>query len=121
MRSLLVGLAGGAGALCRYGVGLAVGPRAFPWATLTINLSGSFVLGLVLTVALARRWPTELTTPITVGFLGAFTTFSTFAWEGVALSRGDRVPAAVAYIALSVVLGLAGALAGLRAGNAFAR
>ncbi|WP_421119985.1 fluoride efflux transporter FluC [Aquihabitans daechungensis] len=117
MRFVLVGVAGAAGALCRYGIGVAVGERSFPWSTLAINIVGSFLLGLVLTVATARGWPVEVTAPVAVGFIGSFTTFSTFSWEALTLSRGDRVGAAAAYIAVSVVLGLLAAVLGLRMGQ----
>lgn len=118
MRVVWIALAGAAGALCRYGIGLAVGERSFPWATLVVNVAGSFLLGLLLTVATERGWPADVTVPVAVGFLGAFTTFSTFVWDGVSLGRTDRLPAAMGYVALSVGLGLGAALLGLRAGQA---
>ncbi|MCU1499923.1 MAG: camphor resistance protein CrcB [Acidimicrobiales bacterium] len=118
MRILLIAVAGAAGSLCRYGIGLAFGERSFPWSTLLINVGGSFTLGLVLTVADVRDWPPEVTTPIAIGFLGAFTTFSTFAWEGVSLARADRMAAAAGYAALSVALGFVAAAVGLRVGQA---
>jgi CrcB protein len=118
---LLVGLAGAAGALSRYGIGLAVGVRSFPWSTLVINVTGSFLLGVVLTVATARRWSPDVSTPIAVGFLGAYTTFSTFTWEGLTLGRTDRLPAAVGYIVVSVTAGLLAASGGLAVGNALAK
>lgn len=121
VRVVLVGLAGAAGALCRYGIGATVGERSFPWATMAINVVGSFLLGLVITVAAARHWSPEVSTPVTIGFLGAFTTFSTFAWEGVTLGRADRLPAATGYVVLSVVLGLVSAVVGLRVGQSFER
>lgn len=118
MQAVLVAVAGAAGALSRYGIGSAVGERSFPWATLAINVSGSFLLGLVLTLARQRGWSPEVTTPVAVGFLGAYTTFSTFAWEGLELGRADRVAVAAAYVAGSVVLGLLAAAAGWGAGSA---
>ena len=118
MRVLLVGVAGAAGALSRYGIGLVIGPRSFPWATLTINVTGSFLLGLLLTVATARHWSLDVSAPIAVGFLGAYTTFSTFAWEGLTLGRTDRLPAAIGYVAVSITLGVLAAAAGLRVGTA---
>lgn len=117
MRVVLVALAGAAGALCRYGIGLVVGERSFPWSTLAINVVGSFLLGLLLTMAASRQWSPQVTTPIAVGFLGAFTTFSTFAWEGVSLGRADRLYLAAGYIALSVSLGIGAAVVGVRVGQ----
>ena len=115
MRAALVGLAGAAGALARYGLGLAVGVRSFPWATLGINLAGSFLLGLLLTAAVERRWPDTATVPLAVGFLGAFTTFSTFSFETYTLARTDRVATAAVYVAVSVVGGVLAAAAGYAA------
>jgi len=113
MRTLLVGVAGALGALARYGLGLAVGPVTFPWVTLVINVSGAFVLGVVLTVAPARHWSPNISTPIAVGFLGAYTTFSTFSWETFVVGRVDgRWAAAAVYVVASVVLGIAAAWAG---------
>jgi CrcB protein len=113
MRGLLVGLAGALGALARYWIGLAVGPVTFPWPTFVINVTGSFALGVVLTAGPARHWSPDITTPIAVGFLGAYTTFSTFSWETSILGRvEDRWLAASAYVALSVIVGVAAAWTG---------
>jgi CrcB protein len=108
----LVGIAGAAGALTRYALAVAIGVRSFPWATLAINLTGSFVLGLLLTVGIERQWSETTIVPLAVGFLGAYTTFSTFSYETFTLMRGDRVPAALVYIGVSVAGGLAAAAAG---------
>jgi CrcB protein len=117
MKVALVGLAGAAGALSRYAIGLAIGVRSFPWATLGINVTGSFVFGLVLTTAAERRWSTTVTTPLVVGFLGAYTTFSTFSFEAYLLARTNRAGTAAAYIAASVVLGLLAAAGGYLLGT----
>jgi CrcB protein len=117
MTWLLVGAAGAVGAVARYGIGLAVGPREFPFATLGINVAGSFLLGLVLTAGALGRLSDRATTALAVGFLGAFTTYSTFSWETFTLGRTDRLPSAVLYVALSVGLGLLAAVAGYRLGQ----
>jgi CrcB protein len=108
----LIALAGAVGALCRYGIGTAVGVRTFPWATLGINVAGSFALGLLLHAALLRHWPDTTVIPLAVGFLGAFTTFSTFSFETAELLRDDRAGTAAAYVGLSVGLGLLAAATG---------
>ena len=54
MKIFLVAVAGAAGALTRYGIATVIGVRAFPWATLAINVSGSFVLGMLLTAGIQR-------------------------------------------------------------------
>ena len=118
MRAALIGIAGAAGALCRYGIGVAVGVRSFPWSTLGINVAGSFALGLLVEVARTREWSPDVTAPLAIGFLGAFTTFSTFAVETDVFLRTDRVGTALLYVASSVGLGLAAAAAGYRTGIA---
>lgn len=117
---LLIAVAGAAGALTRYGIGQAVGVRSFPWATLGINLAGAFALGAVMAVSIARSWSTADTVPITVGYLGAFTTFSTFGYEAFTLLRAERVGAAAAYLGASVVGGLLCVAAGWAVGRALA-
>ena len=112
MKVVLVGIAGAAGALARYGIGLAVGGRSFPWSTLGINLSGSFVLGFVLAFGLERGWSETTTVPLAIGFLGAYTTFSTFSYETFTLARTDRAALAAIYVAVSVVGGALAAFAG---------
>ena len=118
MRIALVALAGAAGALSRYGIGVAVGVRSFPWATLGINLVGSFLLGLLVTTSTSRGWSDMTTVPLAVGFLGAFTTFSTFSYETFAYLRTDQVGRAALYVAVSVVGGVAAAGAGYAAARA---
>jgi CrcB protein len=117
-RLALIAVAGAAGALARYGIGQAIGLRTFPWATLSINVAGSFVLGFVLGGPIAERWPGTPTAVIAVGFLGAFTTFSTFTHDAAALLRGDRPVAAFAYVAASVLIGLAASALGYAVGRA---
>lgn len=112
MKVVLVGIAGAAGALARYGIGLAVGGRSFPWSTLGINLSGSFVLGFVLAFGLERGWSETTTVPLAIGFLGAYTTFSTFSYETFTLARTDRAMLAAVYVAVSVVGGVLAAFVG---------
>ena len=86
--------------------------RSFPWATLGINVAGSYLLGLVLVLGARRDWPEAVTVGIAVGFLGAFTTFSTFSYESYTLLRTDRAGAAAAYVLASVGLGVVAAALG---------
>ncbi|MEY2476565.1 MAG: fluoride exporter [Actinomycetota bacterium] len=118
MRIALVGLAGALGALSRYAIGVGIGVRSFPFATLLINVVGSAVLGWVLAGPGADRWSTTATTAVAVGFLGAFTTFSTFAYETITMLRTDQPARALLYVALSVGLGLVAAAAGYALGRA---
>lgn len=112
MKVALIAVAGAAGALSRYGIGTWVGTRTFPWSTLGINILGSFALGLVLRMGVLRDWPDTTTLPIGVGFLGAFTTFSTFSYEVQDLLRTDRAGAAATYVGLSLLGGVLAAAAG---------
>src|SRR5688500_5736514 len=112
VRLVLIAAAGALGALARYGIGVAVGHRSFPWSTLAINIAGCFVLGVVVPTARTNEWSRDTTLAVTVGFLGAFTAFSTFGFEPQSLLRDGRAGAAAAYVVASVVLGVAAAAAG---------
>jgi CrcB protein len=112
VRLVWVAIAGAAGAAARYCVGRAFGVREFPWATLAINVTGSFLLGLVLGAATAREWPETATAAIGTGFLGAYTTFSTFSHETHTLLTSDRVGAAAGYVGASIAGGVAAAALG---------
>ena len=112
MKIFLVAVAGAAGALTRYGIATVIGVRAFPWATLAINVSGSFVLGMLLTAGIQRGWPENTVIPLSVGFLGAYTTFSTFSYETFTLGRADRIVSAAIYVGVSVTGGILAACAG---------
>ncbi len=118
MLGTLLAIAGGGalGALARHLAGLGVlrllGPTAFPLGTITVNVLGSFLIGFFVILD-AQRGLTHLSPFFAVGFLGAFTTFSTFSLEAVLLyQRGDAVASAV-YVAASVLLSVLGLLAGL--------
>lgn len=116
---LYVALGGAAGAVARYGVGGwihgVVGP-SFPWGTFVVNVVGSFLLGF--SVAFLDGLPVgpETRAMVTVGFLGAFTTFSTYSYETVALLRGGEWTRGVLYSLGSLTLGLLGVLLGVAAG-----
>ena len=109
--------AGGAlGTLARAGVAEALGrddPSSWPWATLTVNLAGAFVLGWV--VARLLRAPgadPRLRPLLATGLCGGLTTFSTLQLELVELVRADAWTTAAGYAAASIVLGLLAVLAG---------
>ena len=87
--------------------------RDFPYATMSINLLGSFLMGFLFIETL-ERLPTapELRTGILTGFLGGFTTFSTFSMESVLLVEQGYVLRAVVYMVLSTVLGFLAAFGG---------
>ncbi len=108
------------GTLARYEVELAWPTAAghFPAATFAINTSGALLLGLFLVAAVERRRPGPHLRPcVATGLLGGWTTYSTLAVEAVTLSRGGHSPMAIAYLALSLVAGLAAAAAGIALGR----
>lgn len=107
MTTVAVALAGAVGALLRWRVGVAVGVRSFPWATLAVNVVGCFALAVVLAGPAASRWSPTVSTGLAVGLLGAFTTFSTFGYETLTLLRTERWTMAASYIVLSLAGGLA--------------
>jgi CrcB protein len=110
------------GANARYLVAVWAAERisaAFPYGTLAINVTGSFLLGLFLGL-LAERAPADPTLRLllAVGFCGSYTTFSTFSFETIDLLRGGQWAAAGGYIVGSILLGLAGVLGGLAVSRA---
>jgi fluoride exporter len=124
LRSLWVALGGVLGANARYWFGGWIQARCglgFPWGTLVVNLSGSLLMGLLLGLVAGRAdHPGSATVRLAagVGFLGAYTTFSTFSAESLALLEERRWAGAAGYALGSVVGGLAAAYAGLRLGRA---
>ena len=119
MPYLLVGLGSMTGGCARYSVARFVGTSGtsghLPLATLLINVSGSFVLGLLAGI-IALKSPAHaaaLHLALGVGFCGGFTTFSAFAVENVLLLDNGRWPTALAYTAMSVILGLLAVRLGL--------
>ena len=112
---VLLSVAGGLGAALRFVVDGAVrqatGGR-WPWGTAPINVSGSFLLGLLTGLA-GRGLPPDLLPVLGTGLLGGYTTFSTASVETVRLLQQRRVAASLAYALGGLVLSVAAALLGL--------
>ena len=111
MTALYVFVAGGLGCLARYGISNMFHGDSLPWATVGINVAGSFLLG-VLMVASGEWLSDQTRTALGVGFLGGFTTFSTFSVQAWVDLEGGEPARAFAYVAASVLLGIAAAAAG---------
>jgi len=114
---LLIALGGACGALSRAGLVELLDwltPKSnFPWAILAVNLIGCLVIGVVFGTAENRDWLSEAARMmILVGFLGSFTTFSTFGWNTFELLRNGQTALAFANVAISVFGGLAAVWAG---------
>lgn len=118
---LLAVAAGGClGAPARYGMALLVPtpPHGFPWSTFIINVSGALLLGMVVVLLLERFPPTRYARAFFgTGFLGAYTTFSTYMVETVLLARDGYVARATAYVLSSLVVGLFAAWLGMVIGR----
>jgi CrcB protein len=118
MTALYVAVAGAAGVLARYGIGRAtMHSDALLWSTVGINLAGSLLLGMLVGAAWFSRDAREA---IGVGFLGGFTTYSTFSVQIVLEADGGRPGTAIAYLAVSVIGGIACAAAGYALGRQLA-
>ena len=115
MTVVFVALAGAAGVLARYAISSPFHGPTLPWVTVAINVVGSFALGTLV----AAHWATpELRTALGVGFLGGFTTFSTFSVQAFLDFDAGRSGTALLYVAASVVLGIAAAAGGYATGKA---
>jgi len=116
----LVMLGGAGGALARYALQLVALRLGFSSqiAILAVNVSGSFALGLLLSLWLAKTsYPPGLQLLLAVGFLGSFTTFSTLMWESFRLAQNDSVLMALLNLSGSVAAGLAAVALGFLAGR----
>jgi len=117
LKYLWIGVAGAAGALSRYGLGLVVkglaGP-GFPAGTLLINVTGSLLIGLVAGLGSDRGpIPPAWRVPVATGFIGAYTTFSTWTVDSVQLLESGRGGAALTNVVVSVVAGAVAVWVGL--------
>lgn len=121
MDLVLVGLGGFAGAVTRRLVDLWVSdrnPTAFPLGTLVINLTGAFLLGFLFAWATERDvLPREVRGPLMIGFLGAYTTFSTWMLESWRLVEDGAWQLALLNLLGSVLLGMIAVVAGLAVGR----
>ena len=120
---LAISLGAALGANARYWVTVLAAARwgtRFPYGTLFANVSGSFLIGIVMVVALSRFDHNELFRLFLVtGLLGGYTTFSSFSYEVLALIEASRLPSALAYALGSVATSLLGVLLGAAVARQF--
>ena len=124
VRTLYVFLGGGLGASIRYGLGLWISSRtniSFPWGTFVINVTGSFLIGLILGWLVQSPASIGWRVFIVVGVLGGYTTFSSFAMETVNLLRERSYMYAASYLFGTCILGLAACWTGVIISQAFGR
>ena len=113
---IAIAFGGALGALGRYWVSGLLNNAAgrLPLGTLTCNVGGSLLMGVLFVLVLEKaRLSPELRPLLMVGFLGAFTTFSTFALESVVMLQEGHIMSALIYVSLSVMLCLAGLYVGM--------
>jgi fluoride exporter len=113
-RFLLVCGGGALGCGARYLIALWIGTRAFPYATLAVNLAGSFAIALVLELSIRiAGFPPNLRLALVTGFLGGLTTYSSFNYESTSLLQGGQVLRGLAYLGATVIGCFGAGLVGL--------
>ncbi|HEX9219565.1 MAG TPA: fluoride efflux transporter CrcB [Gemmatimonadaceae bacterium] len=120
---LLIALGGAVGSLIRYLIGGAVqrmSASGFPIGTIFVNVSGCFLIGILVRQFLNMQLSPELRALLIVGFCGGYTTFSTFSGETLGLIEGGEYARATSYVVLSVGLCLLATLAGMTVMRLFA-
>ncbi len=125
VRFLFIGLGGGFGSMLRYGVGVGferLRPGSHPWATLVVNATGCFAIGLLATLfAGPAPLREDHRLALLAGLLGGYTTFSAFAWQSIEMARDGRPWLAGVYVVATNALCLGGAALGWGVARALAR
>lgn len=107
---LAIFIGGGTGSAIRYGIQLLMHERItaynFPWATFSVNIIGSFLIGMFYAMSDKFNWPVELRLLLTAGLCGGFTTFSTFSNDNLMLLRQEEGIICMVYVISSVILGI---------------
>jgi CrcB protein len=120
-RVLIIFGSGGAGCVARYLVAIAVGRRGFPFATLIVNIVGSFLIAFIFELGVARKdLPVNLQLALTTGFLGGFTTYSSFNFETTRLVLDGHTARGLVNAGVTLAGGIAAGLLGLWAARRIA-
>ncbi len=122
LKYVMVAIGGGLGSIVRFSLGTYIGSRwgtRFPYGTLLINITGSFLIGVILTVLAAKaEWSPYWRYLVPIGFLGGYTTFSSFEYETLRTIQDGQIGLALLYIGASVIVGFAAVWGGVIAGRA---
>jgi CrcB protein len=124
MIPMVIFLGAGLGGVCRHALGSwvhAAAGAAFPWGTLLINVTGSILVTFVYALLDSTMAPPEWRAFVGIGFLGGYTTFSTFSYEAVRLVQDGQWERALLYVGATVFLSLVAAVLGFRLASAFLR
>lgn len=120
LKYVAVGIGGFLGAIARYALGIYIGSRygvRFPLGTFIINMSGSFLVGFILTLLDRTTASTYWRYLIPIGFIGAYTTFSTFEYETLRALQDGQLTIGFLNVALSLVIGFVAVWAGAAIGR----
>ena len=116
-QAALVALGGAIGAVLRFGIGNIIESSEFPLSTILVNVSGSFILGMLAVMAINNGYSEELMLFFGTGLLGAFTTMSTFSLETITLVKNDNYTLALVYACISFILCILFAFVGWELGD----
>jgi CrcB protein len=122
LKYVLVGVGGCLGSILRFWLGSYIGSRMgtrFPYGTLVINITGSFLIGLVFALMTARTsWSPNWRYLIPIGFIGGYTTFSSFEYETLRTIQDGQIGLGFLYVAVSVIVGFVAVWGGVMTGRA---
>ena len=122
LKYVMVGVGGALGSILRFWLGSYIGERMgtrFPYGTLVINVTGSFLIGLVFAVLTQRtQWSPNWRYLIPIGFIGGYTTFSSFEFETLRIIQDGQLGLGLLYVAASVIIGFIAVWGGMMAGRA---
>lgn len=122
LKYVMVGVGGALGSILRFWLGSYIGSRMgtrFPYGTFVINVTGSFLIGFVFALLTARTtWNPNWRYLIPIGFIGGYTTFSSFEFETLRTMQDGQIGLGILYVGLSVVVGFFAVWGGLMTGRA---
>jgi fluoride exporter len=122
LKYLMVGLGGCLGSILRFWLGSYIGAKMgtrFPYGTFMINISGSFLIGFILALLTAKaQWSPNWRYLIPIGFIGGYTTFSSFEYETFRTIQDGQLGVALLYVVLSICFGFIAVWGGIMAGRA---